>query len=705
MNSIKKHLFETIIGLSSASLINCAITSCSKPIIVDYDYVNISERYFSTNEHSIEIAGTAKQLGDPIINVRLNSFGDENLIQLEKTKIKVTDGKFTIKIFIDDSIQGNSNFNFNLHFIVSSNKGTTEEIVLYNFNLFYEHSSIKKEDHVRIPNRIVEQAEHHLFWYDIYIDSMPQSNIYVEMNDESTGLLLLQQSEFITGQELPVHIRVPISLNIGVSYTIAIGFNLKVTFINSYGEPQVTNLINCAASFETLDTDTVPIDYLDIVETENDSVLLGLKNGVDQLKMNTYDILSIPNHITMIGESAFYEPGWLDKINQIIIPKSVKRISKQAFYAFTNLIEIDLSEYDDDVPEWITYNGQHSMQIFNDVHMEDGYIWSKSEGDNSMYIQRMLTRMGLPSWDLFSPDLILPNQAYKISSDGKTLEGINETFVDRLSEYKIIIIPSSIKNIEANIAIDLGNHPYNNTSKYSDKNIQHLETRRLIIGGNVETLADKSFLASGISGPIFIDTKKISIIPVSAFESCTDYGSPAMQDIDTEEAKIYFFHSEHLTSIASKAFDSVRFINETFTIPPKVIDIGERAFYGNAFSNIIFPPTLTSLGDYSFADTYSWPSQPLQSIDWTAFNFILNPEDPEDEQTYIPSWFDHFDFAFEGRDRDYNYTQIVMCSLIRDEICKKHEWEYLPSTWAPEFLSKHGLYGLSTVGWADPPEI
>lgn len=657
----------------------------------------LNSKDITTNEYRCKITGHTENISCESIEAKIEKI-ESKLIALQDETISIQDDQFVVNFIIDGSVIENTKFNFDLSFTFIKEDGQSETIKIENLNIYFLYEHEHDVDRVSIENRTIEQTDNHTFNFKFYFNQLPQSNITVSLENETTGLLVMPETEYIIGPDRPVNIVVPIYLNIGVHQNQAINFNLKLKFTNSFGKEQETDFVNCVVSFIDGKMPYIPDDYLEIEEThpsndDTEFVLKGLKEGVNPIKVQSYSQLIIPDYVTIVDKMAFADSIYnYDSINKIVIPKSVKQIGEYAFGRIQEIVEIDISGYDE-YPDWLRYNSdpRHLIPIFNNLTWQSGYLWIGKEtsmGDPSVYLNEFIKIGCREKWIPCLTNDIFPYENYELKSEGTILTKIKDEAIDQLENYKIIRIPDEVQVIESDAFIQLATHPYINKQPNAEG---QKETRRLILNGNLEVLPSQCFLNAGIGGPIVIAAPHLRTIPESAFENCTNYGNPPISDVVVEDTSIIFANCDDLKLIEQFAFNQVplTILNDDniFKLPNNLTGISNFAFFGSKFKQIIFPNNdLVSVGDYAFADTYSWPESPsIEYIDLSVYNEIVNPG--EEKPTYIPDWFVNDDYAFEGNVKAEG--KIVLSSKIRDELEEDEEIE--KDEWEKIFKGNHGL--------------
>ncbi|XQP55033.1 MAG: leucine-rich repeat protein [Mycoplasmoidaceae bacterium] len=670
--------------------------------------IEIKNRDVATYENTFEIYGSTTQIYCETMEVKIEGL-DSPLLALDSEIVSIQNDQFVLKFTVDGSVQENKSFNFDLNFTYSERDQTiTQKLDNFNVYFFYEEEDT---DRVSIATRYIEQVDKHEFDFQFYFSNKPTSNkISVSLVNEDTGLIYLMDDKFRVSYEEPYNIVVPVFLNLSTFETQTFNFSLILNFINSYGKEQEVKFINCVVSYVDGEGETVPEDWLNIVEVPSnnngvDYILTGLSDAAHPIKFQSYSQLVIPDYVTSVSKNAFTNTSKINfkNINRLVIPNSVTKIEEGAFEGLTQLIEIDISSYTS-FPSWLSYNSdpEHIIKIFGDLFWQSGYLWIGNDriyDDKEKYLNDFKTIGVADKWAAFLNNDVIPFENYEMSEDKTTLIKIKDDAVENLENYKVVRLPPEIKSIQNDAFNELAKHPYINKQLNDQK-----ETRRLIFNKNIVDLPNNCFKKSGIGGPIVFITPHLANIPESAFEECSHYEGFYEDEIVVETPSVIFASCYDLTSIGDYAFHLVPITilnsTDTFTIPDYVTSLSDFCFYGSKFKKIVFPNNdLYAVGNYAFADGYTWPQSPsIEEIDLKAYDEIVNPEEKVEDQTYIPDWFKADDHIFEGNVVD-NGTIILSFNISSELFRREQEGELDRAEWEKSFKLRHGLKESWTISY------
>lgn len=680
---MKRKLLKSLLAAPLVLSLATVTFSCQK------QPETITRVFFDSNQsvtknHSTQFIGKTENLEASEVEVSMVN-PSSPLVVFDDGFVDVVDDKFTLDFNIDEGVEDNTDFSFDLVIRYTDISGKEKQERFNDFHIFYIAGIDYKEDRVLIEKRMVERVNSHVFNFQVNFTKIPTSDVEISLEDEKTGLLNLTTNIFHPEGELPPSFIVPIELNIGIFETQAIPFNLKLSFTNSYGLDQTIIFTSCVASYRDGHPEEIPEEYYDVVHEQTNEgekyTIKGIKPGVNPLEVNRYVKMVIPNYVTDIDSEAFTNESWFSSVGKIIIPRSVKNIGLNAFSGLKNITEVDVSSCQDYIPDWMTKCSTEQIKIFNSEKFDDGYIWSNKIADTDEYTQ-MFINMGLKSkWKAFNTSTIMPHKFFQLSDDRTEIVGFDEKNIDALKDYQVITIPASVTRINEDAFKELSMHPF---EKQTANGIERW-TRRVIINKNVVELPFGCFADCGIGGTIMIYAEHMTYIAESAFENCCNY-DVSVGETNKEPISIDLVNANDLTLIEPFAFNKAYIKQDRLVMPNNMKSIGAFAFSTNRFKSILFSGHETSIGERAFSDTYSYPQgKTINEIDLS--NFVYPIPDKEKE-TFIPDWFTKYDFAFEGAAASEGV--VILSKKIHDEIgeSKLSDWEKnfkqyhaLPSDW------------------------
>lgn len=692
MNKIIKSLFVPYVSIPLITICGCQ-TQQDLSISLGAGFSNI------TNCHDVVIPlNTNKKNSD--IPITVSVINDETgCIHLQKNTYLVENHQIAVQIHIDDSVLTEGSFMFDLECVFEEN-GQTKTITIFDINLYFfvEEPEIDK-DRVFMVSKTNTQINNHSFTFRVNFVKKPTSEfVNVKLLGEPTGKL---HSRFVTYQVVEkedIYVDIIVDLDIHTNVSSAYGFDLQISFVNSFGQQQTEFFTGCSALFQRQSTNIVPYEYLDIsINSNGEGLLSGFKSSIEKLELNPYTILEIPAEVTKIKDHAF-DNNLSDSISKIVFSGHEVSIGEAAFGGYRKLSEIDFTKYEPNtMPPWLEDESK-LVTIFNpdNLILNAGYVWL-SHGSNYLFAQqlnRLLINIGLkPEWESFDINSVTNELDFNINDTG-TLTGFSDTGKERLPDIKVIKIPDNVTKIGASLSEDLQKKPYINR-EINDGSEQY-ETRRLIVGSKVESIGDGAFEAAGISGPCLFLSSHLSNIGSSAFYR-TDYVGwpPKYGDVKSEQTKIYFLGCPDLQTIDTFAFGYVPLQSDNFILQPYVTTINSFAFYGNQFKQITLNQQLKDIGSFAFSNAGLYPAEaPLEKIDASCYKEDIF-YDKDGNPSCIPPWM--YDDSKAFKDSSYErFGNLILSKNIEDEFEddeEKSKFEKdllanlgLPSVWLIKYI-------------------
>lgn len=647
-------------------------------------FVSTNNFTFLTTNRFIDIPIQFKDIPNSDVYVEIEN-APANTISLEQNLFHVSTRNINLHIKLDDSVTSDSYINFNLAFWIKNTKGKQGVFRLYDFVYYYQIIDPEVDDLISVPQTTSTSVNKHFFMYDLYFDQIPDSEtVKVEILDDTSSKLKLRQQEFPIEIGTGIKSRIILDLDIGIYQNQAFPFNLKFTFTNSKHKQQQTTLYGFVGFFIKKQVDEIPDEYFLLSKIANKKsndgedqyALKGIKEGVDPRDLVSYTKLVIPDNVVTIDQDAFENHDMFPNIIGLTIPNSVEDIGAGAFGGLDNINEIDLSSYEE-LPQWATEGDKRDIFSTN-MTFQFGFVWTSS----NLNISEMLWEKGLPNhWNDYSAECVTGKDFYTFNDEGTEITGISEDGLDRLEEIKVIKIPDNVKHIAPDVFVPMKTRPFVGE--------EGPETRLLFLNGNLETLSRNTFKNVGISGPIIIKSPYISTLPESAFEDCSVYDDPLITGVKEDSNKsIYFIQCNNLTLISNYAFSMTKASNDELSLPHNIKQIGDLAFESCSYKTITIPQSVSQIGTYAFADIYSEsPKKRLSKIDLSDYDEILNPEEEESQQTYIPSWLVATDsFTFLNACADTGV--VILSNEIKQEVEDNNEnW----NDWVKKIKKNHGI--------------
>ena len=341
-----------------------------------------------------------------------------------------------------------------------------------------------------------------------------------------------------------------------------------------------------------------------IIETATNTLITGCKNTV------------IPNTVTSIGYSAFYECAGLTSITipdsveaigdyafsgcidltSIIIRAGVTSIGETAFQGCSGLTSIT-------IPDSVTRIGLGafdrcssltSITIPDSVTTIEGAAFSDCSGLTSITIPDSVTRIGKSAFYINSLTSIVVDSGNSVYDSRSNCNAIIETATNTLLYgCQNTIIPNSVKRI--------GGSAFSGCKSLTS----------ITIPDSIEAIEDGAFFYCKSLTSITIPDS-VTSIGKSAFSSCESLTSITIPDSVEAIGDSVFASckgltsitlSNSITSIGKEAFDSCSSLT-SLTIPDGVTSIGKSAFDGcSSLTSITIPASVTSIGDWVFYNT------------------------------------------------------------------------------------------------------
>ena len=285
---------------------------------------------------------------------------------------------------------------------------------------------------------------------------------------------------------------------------------------------------------------------------------------------------TIPNSVTSIGNSAFYE---CDNLTSIIIPNSVTSIGNSAFSYCEKLTSIT-------IPNSVTSIGENafssctnlkSITIPNSVTSIGVWAFFHCSNLTSITIPNSVTSIGNSAFSLCSnlTSITIPNSVTSIGEDAFSHCHIEKA---TLPAFALSLIPkehlSCVTIIDG--ATSISNDAFKGCSNLTS----------ITIPNSVTSIGEKAF--SGCSNLTNITIpNSVTSIGHSAFRECTNLTSITIPNSVTSIGDYAFHECSNLTSI---------------TIPNSVTSVGKSAF-SSCFNltSIIMPNSVMSIGEYAFS--------------------------------------------------------------------------------------------------------
>ena len=275
-----------------------------------------------------------------------------------------------------------------------------------------------------------------------------------------------------------------------------------------------------------------------------DSCLISYPKGRE------YTTYNIPQGITAIGNSAFYDCKFLTRVT---IPDSVTSIGDCAFYLCSSLTSIS-------IPDSVTSIGDCAFYLCSS-------LTSVSIPDS---VEQIGTNPFAACFELKTIS-VSPEHPYFATIDGVLF---------RKADKALISYPASISS--STYTIPQGITAIGDSAFYYCDSLTSVS-----IPDSVTSIGDNAFyFCESLTSVTIPDS--VTAIGDSAFSYCDSLTSVSIPDSVTAIGDEAFYSCSSLTSV---------------NIPDSVTSIGDRAFsYCDSLTSVSIPNSVTSIGDYAFGD-------------------------------------------------------------------------------------------------------
>ena len=659
------------------------LTSCATNVVLSSIRLPNSTFTVNTHEFSIPVYFNFEPNGEVEVKLKNNNPN----ISLASNTIVVEDGSSNLNFVIDQSVLTSFSFNFDIEFVYKNANLEEHKYTIFNVLVYYTNEEIIERDDIRLESKYTSSINEHVFKYICYFPTKPISNlIHVSISNKSSNLFELAQEDYaIQDGDIP-YIEIELSLDVSVFKKSFFGFDMTLSFVNSYSKSQEETFYGCSFLYDVVKGEEVPVDYLNLVPMGSQSYkLTGLKPNVSPLEGGKYKVLKIPDNVDIISENAFSNKQWFSGIKRIIISSSVNNIGNGAFSGCDYLTEFDISAYGDKEPLWASIPGRHffDTESFKSV---GGFVWADKFPDLNE-LHHDMVNWGLPeAWSGYNSDMYTSKDDFTFKEDDQTeITGLNQDRLENFKHYKVIRVPDFVKNISDDSFNYLKENPYESPSSTPETPIY--ETRELVLGEDFDGFSCNCFQNAGFSGNILLYCNNATSISDGAFSNMQNYGWPGILGVVTKPINLIFNRCADVDSISDYAFNFVPVANDTISFKKTISTFGDYSFQGNQFKKIVFTDNITNVGLWSFANVFVQPpSEPcLNYIDLSCYYKIVNPEASKYDQTRIPRWFEVTDYAFEGS--CCSSGTVRLSKEVMEEIQDKDD----PDEWIDMFLQKHKI--------------
>lgn len=651
------HKFKKI-GIALSSLLPCmaslGVTACSE--LPAQEEIVEAPKNIKTSLYKFSIPVSFKLQPTSYVNIQIKNEDTNKIIMLDPGMI-VTDKKGEIQLGISPDIIEDTMFNFDLTFAFACEDGKVYQTTLYGFYVYFTPKHEDDFDEIRALTPSVIQTNKHDYVYTLQFQAQSITPINITLIETSGKLTMPQriyQMERIGGKYI---VTIPIYLNLGVANTTQYHFDLELNFLNSKHIQQKSTIQNLVLGFNWVQNETVLPQYLDIREENDETVLYGLKEDTPAQLAGKFSTLEIPSNVTTIAESAFYPQsgsrfyGWFSGIHTIKFNEFATKVGSWAFAGCNNLYIVDCTEFDNNLPSWLTEPQPNPIFATDSSHQltQPGYVWAIDEDESIK-----LTSLGLTlDWEILDKkNSTVPMDAYEIK-DG-VLIGMNDKYGEGLSKYQIIEIPQEVVQINDYALAKLLRYPYKD-----EKTTKTYATRRIILHNKIQKIG--KLTNTGISGSI-LWFPKMSVIEKNCLQDICYYPSyiADSKDVYMKEPRLTFINTNELTEIQDSAFVDIPVIKD-LTLPHNIRKIGDRTFKGQIAETLRIPPSLQDVGHEAFAN--------LSTIvgDKTKYVYLGSPEQ---RYTTIPAWLDEDNldmFLYSINQNTQVYIYIKSGSAAADE--------------------------------------
>ena len=403
-------------------------------------------------------------------------------------------------------------------------------------------------------------------------------NIYtLSVNNTSAGIIANSGSYKYGCEEKTSTLT---SVNLGYEF---IGWYSGGKLLSTDLEYNFTATQNVTANFEV----KAEMQNFNFTSTENTCSITGVKD-------KTVTQIIVPNYITSIGSSAFYN---CDSLTSVVIPDSVTSIGYAAFSGCRSLSEITLPF----VGSRKSAMSANSSTLFGYIFGTSSYTGSTAVNQNysssyyftTYYIPTSLKKVTITMGN------ILYGAFYNCSSltsvvIGDSVTSIGSYAFDGCNGLTSVVIGNSVTSI--------GSYAFYDCSSLTS----------VVIGNSVTSIGYRAFYdCSSLTSVVIPDS--VTSIGESAFYDCEGLTSVVIGDGVTSIGESAFRSCRSLTSvvipdsvtsIGSSAFEYCRSLTSV-EIGDGVTSIGERAFYDcDGLTSVVIGDGVTSIGSSAFDSCY-----------------------------------------------------------------------------------------------------